>query len=303
MSWPAAEGRHYTWPPRRWWYGDTGTGGTRPDIDRGHDEPQRGGLHRSQNKHQHRQLQQHRQHSGCLVRERLQAFRPPEGGRPAQPGPAGGRDGGPARPERRGQVHFPGHAARAAQAHRRADHDVRLRPLPRGEVRPGRRHAAVRRADARGDGARARDAGDQPAPQAGADRNHPQAGRHHAVRRSARGPAVRRPDPAGPVRAGHLRPGRADRAGRADRGHGRGNPAAVLGQHEGRGRRRGARCCSPRTTWRRPTRPRTGSWSSTGAGCWPTGRRPRSRPGPGPGGSRSGWTTSTSSSCSACPRW
>ena len=27
------------------------------------------------------------------------------------------------------------------------------------------------------------------------------------------------------------------------------------------------------------------------AGCWPTERRPRSRPGPGPGGSRSGWTT------------
>ncbi len=64
-----------------------------------------------------------------------------------------------------------------------------------------------------------------------------------------------------------------------------------------------ARSCSPRTTWRRPTRRRTGSWSSTGAGCSPTARPPRSRRGPGPGGSPSAWTRWTSPSCSACPGW
>ncbi len=52
---------------------------------------------------------------------------------------------------------------------------------------------------------------------------------------------------------------------------------------------RAAPSSSPPTTWKRPTRSPTGSWSSTRAGCSPTARPPRSRPGPGPAGSPSTW--------------
>ena len=213
MSWPAAEGRHCPSAPSRWWYGCTGKRG-RPDRTRtgDNDEPVRhGGTGRPGPRitaappaliaitASAAGYGGGERHSGRLVRERLQALRQPQGGRRAEPGPAARRDHGAARPERRGQIHLAGHAARVAQAHQREDQDVRLRPVPRGEVRPGGRHAPVRRADARGHGARARDAGDQAAPQARTGRHHAQAGRHRQVRRPAGGPAVRRPDPAGPA--------------------------------------------------------------------------------------------------------
>src|ERR1700757_2983816 len=54
-----------------------------------------------------------------------------------------------------GQVNIP----RPAQPHIRENQDGRQRPVPCGQVRPGRRHAPVRRADARGDGPRAGHAG------------------------------------------------------------------------------------------------------------------------------------------------
>ena len=57
--------------------------------------------------------------------------------------------------------------------------------------------------------------------------------------------------------AGRERP---HRARRADDGDGRGDQAAVLGADEGRGRGGQDACCSPPTTWKRPTRPPTGSW-------------------------------------------
>ncbi len=62
-------------------------------------------------------------------------------------------------------------------------------------------------------------------------------GRHRVRRRPAGGPAVRRPDAAGAVRARDRRRVRPDRARRADDRDGRGDQAAVLGDHEGRGRR------------------------------------------------------------------
>ena len=142
-----------------------------------------------------------------------------------------------ARPERRGQVHLARHAPRAAQADRGEDPDVRQRPVPRGQVRPRRRHAPVRRADARGDGPRTGHAGRRAAPAAGSGGHHAAPGRHRGHRRPARGPAVRRPDAARQVLARDRRRVRPDRARRADHGDGRGDQAAVLGADEGRGRR------------------------------------------------------------------
>src|ERR1700733_5934077 len=216
MSWPAVEGRHYPGAEAGWWYGDmmnhTGTGSTTISRDAGY---------RSTSSTPVVSFVNVSKTYGSLKAVDGLSLDLRPGGTPAP----------------LGQVPLPGHAARAAQADQREDHDVRLGPVPRGEVRPGGRHAAVRRADARGDGARARDAGDRLPAQARASRRHAQAGRRREVRRPAGGPAVRRPDPAGPVRPGHLRQVRADRAGRADHRHGRGDPADVLEQHEGRGRR------------------------------------------------------------------
>ncbi len=91
--------------------------------------------------------------------------------------------------------------------------------------------------------------------------------------------AVGRPGPAAALRArDHARPGPADPR-RADRGDGRRGAAGLLGLHAGLHRGRAAPCCSPPTTWRRPTRSPTGSSSWTTAGWWPTEPAPRSSPG------------------------
>ena len=143
----------------------------------------------------------------------------------------------------------------------------------------------------------------EPAPEARAGRAHAQAGRHRPVRRPAGGPAVRRPDPAGAVRPGHLRQVRADRARRADHGHGRGNPQAVLGQHEGRGRRGAHAAVRHALPGRgRPGRgPDPGHQPGQAAGRrhagrdQGAGRRQAALLPPGPGG--------RARSCSACPAW
>ena len=99
--------------------------------------------------------------SGGLLQEREEVLRARQGRRRPDHGPAARRDRRLPRPERGGQVHFAGHAPRAAEADQRHDPHVRLRPVPRHQVRPGRRDAPVRRADAGGDGARARHPGDR----------------------------------------------------------------------------------------------------------------------------------------------
>ena len=71
--------------------------------------------------------------------------------------------------------------------------------------------------------------------------------------------AVRRPDPAGPVRALAGRGPGAARAGRADRGDGRGDPAPVLGLDAAAAPRPGGPSCSPPTTSTRPTSTPIGS--------------------------------------------
>ena len=142
-------------------------------------------------------------------------------------------------------------------------------PAGGGPGRPGRRDAAERRADLRGHRARAARAGRLALPGADAGRRGAGARRPDRAGRPAHHQAVRRPDPAGPVRARAGRGPGAARAGRADRGDGRGDPAPVLGldaaAHRGRADR--------------PVRhPLPGGGRRV--------RRPGRADGPGPGGRR-----------------
>ena len=89
-------------------------------------------------------------------------------------------------------------------------------------------------------------------------------GRHHRHRRAEDHQAVRRPVPAGPLRAGAGARPRPAGARRADGRHGCRGPPGVLGVDARVHREPAGRCCSPPTTWTRPTPSPTG-WS-----CWPT---------------------------------
>ena len=145
--------------------------------------------------------------------------------------------------------------------------------------------------------------GREPAPAAGAGQDDAEAGRHRQVRRPARRPAVRRPDAAGQVRARDRGRVRADRARRADDGDGRGDQAAVLGEHEGRGRR------GPHAAVRDPLpgRGRPGGRPHPGDQPGPAARRRHPGRDQEAGRrqadvvpARARWT---SRSCSACPAW
>ena len=86
--------------------------------------------------------------------------------------------------------------------------------------------------------------------------------------------AVRRPGAAAALRAGdHGRSAAVD-LGRADGRHGRGDPTRASGRRCGTSSPTAGRCCSPPTTWTRPTPRPTGSWCSPAAGWSPTAPRP-----------------------------
>ena len=242
------------------------------------------------------------QRSGGLVRERVQALRAAAGRRRADPRPA--------RRARPSPCSGPNGAGKSTTldmllglkpARRRRGQVFGDAPGPRGAGRPGRRHAAERRPDARGHGARAGRAGLRaaPAPRPGRTRSLERAGiteiADQQVNKLSGGQDQR-------VRFALATAGDTDLIVLDEPTAAMDVAArqafwATMREQAGQGRTvlfathylEEADAIADR------------SWSCTGAGCSPTARAAEIKARAGAGGSPSAWTRWTSPSCSALP--